>query len=119
MLPTPAKTSQPTQKMPKITKRQIVAQVSKATGLNQNDVMDVVQKTLETIINAVADGKNIELRNFGVFEVKLTKTRVGRNPNAPKNQVIIPPRATVKFKPGKEMRQRVLLLTEELKSSKG
>jgi nucleoid DNA-binding protein len=53
----------------------------------------------------------VELRNFGVFEVKIRKARVGRNPNAPATDVRIPPRAVVKFKPGKEMREAVLKLT--------
>jgi DNA-binding protein HU-beta/integration host factor subunit alpha len=53
----------------------------------------------------------VELRNFGVFEVKVRKARVGRNPNAPANSVRIPPRAVVKFKPGKEMRDEVMKLT--------
>ncbi len=45
----------------------------------------------------------------GVFEVRLTKSRIGRNPHKPENDVVIPARATVKFKSGKIMRQRVLL----------
>lgn len=73
--------------------------------------MKIVQQTLDVISDAVAEGKTIELRNFGVFEVKVRKARIGRNPNAPENDVPIPPRAVVKFKPGKEMRERVLKLT--------
>ena len=60
---------------------------------------------------ALATGKKVELRNFGVFEVKVRKARVGRNPNSPATDVRIPPRAVVKFKPGKEMRESVLKLT--------
>jgi nucleoid DNA-binding protein len=54
-----------------------------------------------------------------VFEVRLTKSRVGRNPNKPETDVVIPARATVKFKPGKIMRQRVLLRTAELSKQNG
>jgi nucleoid DNA-binding protein len=54
-----------------------------------------------------------------VFEVRLTKSRVGRNPNKPETDVVIPARATVKFKPGKIMRQRVLLRTEQLRQNPG
>ena len=50
------------------------------------------------------------MRNFGVFEVKVRKARIGRNPNAPATDVPIPERAVVKFKPGKEMRIEVLKL---------
>jgi nucleoid DNA-binding protein len=93
----------------------LVVRISNETGLVQQDVFDVVQKTLDYITDALADGQNVELRNFGVFEVRLTKSRIGRNPNKPENDVVIPARATVKFKAGKVMRQRVLMLTQGLK----
>lgn len=94
-----------------MTKRDLVVRISEDTGLVQQDVLNVVQKTLDYIAAAVAQGVKVELRNFGVFEVKVRKARVGRNPNAPAADVRIPPRAVVKFKPGKEMREAVLLLT--------
>lgn len=90
-------------------------QISKETGITQQEVFQVVQKTLDLITDALAEGQDVELRNFGVFEVKLTKSRIGRNPHKPEKDVVIPARATVKFKSGKIMRQRVLLRTEELR----
>ncbi len=94
-----------------MTKRDLVVRISDETGLVQQDVLNVVQKTLDYIAEAVAKGEKVELRNFGVFEVKVRKARVGRNPNAPEADVRIPPRSVVKFKPGKEMREAVLKLT--------
>jgi len=102
--------------MANLTKRDLVIQISKETGLVQQEVFDVIQKTLDSITDALANGRDVELRNFGVFEVRLTKSRVGRNPHKPEHDVIIPARATVKFKSGKVMRQRVLLRTDELKN---
>ncbi len=99
-----------------LTKREIVLNISNETGLVQHEVFDVVQKTLDQVIEALARGDNIELRNFGVFEVKLTKPRVGRNPNQPGSSFVIPARATVKFKSGKIMKQRVSQLTAKLKA---
>ena len=96
-----------------MTKRDIVIRISEQTGLVQQQVLDVVQKTLDYISEALAKGDKVELRNFGVFEVKIRKARVGRNPNAPETDVPIPQRAVVKFKPGKEMREEVLKLTLE------
>src|SRR6187455_2946360 len=96
-----------------MTKRDLVVRISEETGLVQQDVLNVVQKTLDYIAEAVAQGTKVELRNFGVFEVKVRKARVGRNPNAPAADVRIPPRAVVKFKPGKEMREAVLRLTPD------
>jgi nucleoid DNA-binding protein len=81
--------------------------------LIQQDVLKVIQKTLDYISDAVKSGDKVELRNFGVFEVKVRKARIGRNPNAPESDVHIPPRSVVKFKPGKEMREAVMQIAPE------
>jgi nucleoid DNA-binding protein len=93
-----------------MTKRDLVVRISEETGIVQQDVLKVVQRTLDHISEAVAGGTTVELRNFGVFEVKVRKARVGRNPNRPETDVPIPRRSVVKFKPGKEMREAVLKL---------
>ena len=93
-----------------LTKRDLVIRISEETGLIQQQVLTVVQKTLDYIAESLAKGDKVELRNFGVFEVKIRKPRVGRNPNQPKDNVPIPARATVKFRAGKEMRSEVLKL---------
>ena len=94
-----------------LTKRDLVIRISEETGLIQTQVFDVVQKTLDYIAESLAKGDKVELRNFGVFDVKIRKARVGRNPNKPETDVPIPARAMVKFKAGKEMRAEVLKLT--------
>ena len=98
-----------------LTKRDLVIAIANETGLVQAQVFDVIQRTLNHITDALAKGDPVELRNFGVLEVRLTKARVGRNPNQPGSSFVIPPRATVKFKSGKIMRQRVGNLSAELK----
>lgn len=94
-----------------LTKRDLVMRISGETGLVQQQVQDVLQKTLDYISEALSNGDKVELRNFGVFEVKVRKARVGRNPNRPETDVPIPQRAVVKFKAGKEMRADVLQLS--------
>jgi len=94
-----------------LTKRDIVVRISEETGMIQSQVFEVVQKTLDQIAEALAKGDKVELRNFGIFDVKIRKARVGRNPNRPETDVPIPARAMVKFKAGKEMRAEVLKLT--------
>ena len=94
-----------------MTKRDLVIRISDETGLVQQQVLDVLQKALDYIAAAVAKGEKVELRNFGVFDVKIRKARVGRNPNQPGTDVPIPQRAVVKFKPGKDMREHVLKLS--------
>lgn len=77
-------------------------------ALSQQQVFFVVQKTLDYITESLAKGETIEFRDFGVFEIKTRKPRIGRNPNKPENTVVIPERRVVKFKPGKEMKAKVL-----------
>ena len=74
-------------------------------------VQAIIQKTLDHITKAMSANKTIELRNFGVFEVRISKARIGRNPRKPEADVPIPARAVVKFTPGKVMRELVLKLT--------
>jgi len=82
--------------------------ISRATGLVQEDVLAVLQKTLDYIIESLAKGENIEFRNFGVFEVQARKARIGRNPHNPTIPVKIPARKVVKFKMGRIMKARVM-----------
>ena len=90
-----------------MTKRDLVVKIAADTNLIQSDVANVVQKTLDYIAEELVAGRNIELRNFGVFEIKVRKSRKGRNPNLPKNEVIIPERTVVKFRAGKELKEAV------------
>ncbi len=101
-----------------MTKRDLVVRISKETDLVQQAVLAIVQKVFDYITEALANGNKVELRNFGVFEIKIRKARVGRNPKAPDADVQIPPRAVVKFKAGKKMAETVLKLTPPRKASK-
>jgi len=98
-----------------LTKKGLVKRISEETGLNKIQAFEVVQKTLNYITESLARGDKVELRNFGVFEVKIRKAKIGRNPNRPETDVPIPARARVKFKAGKEMGAEVLKLTPKLK----
>jgi nucleoid DNA-binding protein len=75
----------------------------------QAQVLEVTQRTLDYLTESLASGQSVELRNFGVFEIKLRQPRVGRNPNRREHDVPIPARAVVKFKAGKEMKAKVNL----------
>ena len=88
-----------------MTKRDLVIRISEETGLIQQDVFAVIQKTLDYIVESLNKGENVEFRNFGVFEVRQRKQRIGRNPNKPTQVVTIPARKVVKFKPGKVMKK--------------
>ena len=98
------------------TKRDLVVKISNETGMTQQQVFDVIQKTLDTITQTLASGDEIVLRNFGSFQVKETKQKIGRNLTSG-TDVVIPPRAIVKFKPGKEMKERVANVLPQIQNS--
>ena len=100
--------------MANLTKRDLVMAIADKTGLTQQEVFSVIQLTLDGIVEGLATGRDVELRNFGVFDVRLTKPRVGRNPKKPQEEVQIPPRAIVKVRAGKIMKARVLERTSLL-----
>ena len=87
-----------------LTKRDIVLDIYEKTKFAQKEVRETVQLTLDAIAQALSEGRNVELRNFGVFEVQVRKSRIGRNPNKPETDVVIPKRAVIKFKAGKDLK---------------
>jgi len=91
----------------RMTKRDLVIRISEETGQPQQQVQDLLQKTLDVISTTLSKGEKVELRNFGIFEIRVRKARTGRNPNHPDTDVPIPERAVVRFKAGKEMREAV------------
>jgi nucleoid DNA-binding protein len=79
-------------------------------------VFAVVQKILDYITESLAKDGKVKPCKFGVFYVKIRKTRAGRNPQRPEINVPIPARSMVKFKAGKEMRAQVLKLPTRLEN---
>lgn len=89
-----------------MTKKEIVKKISEEIGLTQLKTKDIVQRTLDAIILTLVTEGRIELRNFGVFEVKRRAPRKARNPRTG-DKVSVPAKNVVTFKPGKEMEKLV------------
>jgi nucleoid DNA-binding protein len=89
-----------------VTKKEIVKAISDETGLNQQQIKQVVQKTFDSIVQTLVEEGRIELRNFGVFQVRPRAARRARNPRTGR-QVEVPEKFVVSFKPGKIMEERV------------
>lgn len=89
-----------------MTKKEIVKQISEKLGLTQLKVKEIVQETFDAIIATLLEERRIELRNFGVFEVKRRKPRKARNPRTGV-RVDVDAKYVVTFKPGKEMEEEV------------
>ena len=89
-----------------MTKKEIVKTISEELGLTQLKTKEIVQRTFDAIVETLVTERRIELRNFGVFEVKQRAPRKARNPRTG-DKVFVPEKYVVTFKPGKEMEERV------------
>jgi len=85
--------------------------------LTQLKTKEIVQQTFNAIVETLIEDGRIELRNFGVFEVKKRKPRKARNPRTG-DKVYVPEKFVVTFKPGKEMEERVGHMLEGAASTK-
>ncbi|MFT3684127.1 MAG: HU family DNA-binding protein [Phycisphaerales bacterium] len=89
--------------MSTLTKKDFVDSVAHATGLDREQVRHTLQVFLEQVTERLANGERIEFRDFGVFEVRYRAARTAQNPKT-LQRVPVPPRRTVKFKPGRLMK---------------
>lgn len=100
-----------------MTKKEIVRTISEEIGLTQLKTKEIVQKTFDAIVETLVEDGRIELRNFGVFEVKRRAPRKARNPRTG-DKVEVPEKFVVTFKPGKEMEERVRELERQAAARK-
>jgi len=84
-------------------KADIVRRLAKHLNLKDKEALAVVDRILESMKEVIAANGRLEIRDFGVFQVKARKPRIGRNPKD-KKEYPIPPRNVVTFKPGKELK---------------
>ena len=89
-----------------MTKKEIVRSISEDLGLTQLQTKKIVQLVFEAILQTLIEEGRVELRNFGVFEVKRRPPRKARNPKTGE-MVFVSEKSVVKFKPGQIMQQRV------------
>ncbi|KAB2638175.1 MAG: integration host factor subunit beta [Verrucomicrobia bacterium] len=110
--------------MATITKRELAIRLteklaSKGIEITQQTISEIVQLLIDEITETLAAGDSVVMRKFGAFEVRELKAKLGRNPKNPTATVKIPARAAVKFKPGKELKEKVaatLKIVRERKS---
>lgn len=98
--------------MATITKRELAIKITDTLGsrglkITKQEVLETIQAVIDEISEALACGDTVTMRKFGTFEVREMKSKIGRNPKNPGTDVVIPARAAVKFKPGKELKEKV------------
>jgi DNA-binding protein HU-beta/integration host factor subunit beta len=89
-----------------VTKKEMAQAIAAEMGILQSQAQGVVQRVFDRIVETLVQEGRIELRNFGVFEVRERKPRKARNPRTGE-KVKVPAKRVVTFKPGREMEQRV------------
>ena len=94
-----------------MTKKDIVRTIAEQIELPQLRTKELVQKTFDALIDALVREGRIELRNFGVFQIKKREARMARNPRTGE-RVPVQAKSVVTFKPGKEMEARVRQLDQ-------
>ena len=103
---------------PNVTKKHLVDSIVGQTGLARGEVQVVVQGVLDQLIDAVRHGKRVELRDFGVFEVKARAARTAQNPKT-MEPVPVPPKLAVRFKAGRLMKSALEERSREAMLSNG
>lgn len=89
-----------------ITKKELVLRIAERTEQKQTVTRDIIQMFIDEVISELAQGNRLELRDFGVFEVKIRKARKARNPKTGA-EVQVPEKRVVTIKPGKKMKDEI------------
>ncbi len=97
--------------MSTLTKKDFVDTVAQNCGADRDIVREVLQCFLDQVVERLSTGERIEFRDFGVFEVRQRAARTAQNPKT-LQRVAVPPRRTVKFKPGRLMKDRMSVRPE-------
>lgn len=96
--------------MATVTKKDIVTRLSDKLGVTQAHAAEALETVVDIIGSALVAGDDVALRTFGTFELKVAKGKLGRNPTRPEIEMMIPPRHVVRFKPGRELKEKVASL---------
>lgn len=106
--------------MANMTKRDLVIELSNRRGLKHSEVEGLIDDFMELLAARLGEGRDISLRGFGTLELRISKSKIGRNPKRPGSEIVIPDRCTVRFKPGRELKDRVARLpVDVLAANKG
>ncbi|MDR0870374.1 MAG: integration host factor subunit beta [Planctomycetaceae bacterium] len=100
-----------------MTKKDIVRSIAEKLELTQSRTRDIVQRTFDTVIETIVEDGRIELRNFGVFDVKYRPERKARNPKTGQ-EITVAEKYVIVFKPGKAMERKVNELLQKKKRKK-
>jgi integration host factor subunit beta len=97
-----------------VTKKELTDRIAHTLNEKRSTVKNVIQQFLDVISDELSQGNRLEFRDFGVFGVRWRSPRMGRNPRT-SQQVPVPLKCTVKFKVGRQLKERVQKGTAEVR----
>lgn len=96
--------------MSRIIKKDLISEVSNKTGFKTQDVANVVEAFLAEVVSQLSKGSIVALREFGTFDIRVSRRKVGRNPKQPETPIVIPDRHIVRFRPSGQLESSVAAL---------
>ena len=96
--------------MATVTKRELISELSDRAGITQSEAARYLEALIDVVIGRLGVGDEVTFRRFGAFEVRVSKAKLGRNPSQPEMEVLIPERCSVRFRPGKELKEKLASL---------
>ncbi len=85
--------------MSRVIKKDLIAEISNKTGIKSQNVAAIVESFLDGIVTHLSQGSIVALREFGTFDIRVSRRKVGRNPKQPEKPIVIPDRHVVRFRP--------------------
>lgn len=89
-----------------VTRKHLVDRVTENTGLKRADVQAAVESFISVLMEELGKGERIEIRDFGVFDIRRRKARMAQNPRT-LQRISVPAKTTVRFKAGRQLRIRL------------
>ncbi len=89
-----------------LTRADLCESVHEEVGLSRQDCSGLVERTLELVVQALEEGKQVKLSGFGVFQVRAKRARMGRNPKTGE-PAAIDPRRVIGFRASQVMKARI------------
>lgn len=86
--------------MARVIRKELIAEVSNKTGAKHQDVSKIIDAFLDRLVDHLGQGKVVALRDFGTFDLRVSRRKIGRNPKRPDVPIIIPDRHVIRFRPG-------------------
>lgn len=85
--------------MPRLVKKDFIIEISNKTGLTHQDVSTVLESFLDGVMDHLGSGNAVALRDFGTFDLRVSRRKLGRNPRQPEKTIPIPDKHIVRFRP--------------------